>query len=1197
MNIVSLSRSATVKSPRKVSGKIMLVKPPYFTPWTPPLGIAVLKSFLEQHDFQAKCFDFNIDPELWGMHHKYFAALQTLEDVSINDGYSKLWWILNAHMLARSNGADAATCERMLQTIIPLYGIRADRNVINTLIPLIERFYRRLEELTDQIDWASYSVVGTSTYTTSLGPSLFILRKVKQKYPHIITVIGGGVFADDLALGSDNLTTLIEEYPYVDHIVLGEGELLLLKLLEGEFSDKRVISLADLKGTTLEMKDVPTPDFSDLDSEIYYHLSIEGARSCPFQCSFCSETIQWGDYRKKPMDLFAGQVISLAEKYNNNAFFMGDSLMNPYINPFATELIDRKANIVYDGYLRADKPVANPRFVKLWADSGLFRVRLGIESAAARVLDSMDKMTTPKVISDVLKTLANGGIRTTTYWIVGFPGESEEDFQETCDFIREHHRFIYELEAHPYYYYPYGQIGSRLYQCDSLYPDEVTDVIKFKVWDVHDIQPSRMERYDRLRRISALAAELGLPNIYTMAERYQAEERWLGLHPLAVEVYEGTKISREKADPPKHKVEVFSKEWIRQSDDMEAILCYRSRIKNNLDASTLSKAVENLISYNEMLQVSLQDGSYVSSAEPGNELLHVYDCNDETEFDEVRRQSIEKISREMSPERGRSIRIVMIGGKDAGCEVLLLGHRAIVDSRSVLILFEDLFRIYLQLSNGKEVSLQPAQKTYLGFLRERQPGSGFDKQSQPESLGRAIQKENNIRYESGSVSLRLDKQLTSRIFSKSVKEFDFSGEEVIAAALLISLSKVNGQVEIDITKDYRNVDKSLGRAVGSLTSTYQLPGKIVSGSSSLDEIRQTLRMVALNSMGSEAAPTDSTAGRALLNLEYFLEEPWLGGDDWAPQGFVIEESGPRGEYLLEVVPVLSNGEIEVVLKYQRDTSVAKVADGIVSRLAAEVDAIVIACEHYISAKEFWLDEFTKHVPKSNVEITRGEHAGDDKGFASVLCEIDKAALDRVRAQSSADMSSVMLACYNVLLSRLSGRQRVTVVSFPEAGRLIPLKSNLSWNLKFDELASAIQQKASSAAKHQVSALDILTNELPKLDGNFAPPVFDAGYIFCESGAEREASDLQESLKPYSLDQELELVLKVVAQANDFKPEFQYRKDLFRRETIEKLSFYLASILEEVSKGQGVIIEEIALEKDDAAMDRIVDSDANEVFGF
>src|SRR5262245_19387944 len=108
--LVSITRSQSNRNaqPSKgEKGKVLLIKPPYFTPWTPPLGIAILKSFLEPHGYPTKCQDFNIDTELWGMHHKYFSVIQTLEDVSVNDGYSKLWWILNAHMLAYANGADA----------------------------------------------------------------------------------------------------------------------------------------------------------------------------------------------------------------------------------------------------------------------------------------------------------------------------------------------------------------------------------------------------------------------------------------------------------------------------------------------------------------------------------------------------------------------------------------------------------------------------------------------------------------------------------------------------------------------------------------------------------------------------------------------------------------------------------------------------------------------------------------------------------------------------------------------------------------------------------------------------------------------------------------------------------------------------------------------------------------------------------
>jgi radical SAM superfamily enzyme YgiQ (UPF0313 family) len=538
-NLINIERStkSTITNGRLHGDTIMLMKPPFFTPWTPPLGIAILKAHLQAHNFKVTCVDYNTDPELWKTHHEYFTALQGAESVLMNDGYSRLWWILNAHLLAYANGADRAKITMVLEKIIPLFGIKHNKDILEALHCTVETYFRRLARYTDQYDFSSFSYVGTSTYTTSLASSLFILKYIKEQNPRIKCIMGGGVFADDLALGSDNLQTLIDKYSFVDHLILGEGEQQLLALVQGDLAHKRVISIRDLGNATMNMKDVPSPDFSDFDMDQYFHLTIEGARSCPFQCHFCSETIQWGEYRKKPMDQFANQVISLAKKYNNNAFFFGDSLMNPYIVSFARELIKQNGQVYYDGYLRADKPVARRDWVQEWARSGLYRVRLGIESAARNVLEAMDKKTTPEVISDALRTLAGEGIRTTTYWIAGFPNETVDDFNETMEFIREHHRDIYELEAHPYYYYPYGQVGSRLHSCFSLYPEEVTDTIRFKVWEIENVNPSREERYRRVSQMSELASSLGIPNIYTMAERYAAEDRWHRYHPSAIDVF------------------------------------------------------------------------------------------------------------------------------------------------------------------------------------------------------------------------------------------------------------------------------------------------------------------------------------------------------------------------------------------------------------------------------------------------------------------------------------------------------------------------------------------------------------------------------------------------------------------------------------------------------------------------------------
>jgi amino acid adenylation domain-containing protein/non-ribosomal peptide synthase protein (TIGR01720 family) len=977
----SVSRRETIKS-------ILLVKAPYFTPWTPPLGIATLKSFLQQKGYTAQCIDYNIDPELWGMHHAYFAALQKLESVSINDGYSKLWWILNSHLIAYANGAERASCVRVVETIAPMYGVRLSRDTINTVLSLVEKFFMRLDQLVESLNLDNFSVVGTSTYTTSLAASLFMLRKVKQKCPHITTIMGGGVFADDLALGSDNLETLVREYDFVDHVILGEGELLLLKFLEGEFANRRVVSIADLKGMTLNMRDVPSPDFSDLDLDNYFHLTIEGARSCPFQCSFCSETIQWGEYRKKPIELFVQQVIGLSQKYQNNFFFMGDSLMNPYIIQFSEELIRTNARIFYDGYLRADKPVTNRGRVKQWARSGCFRVRLGIESASARVLATMDKKTNPGVISEVLKSLASAGIRTTTYWIVGFPGETEEDFQETLDFIREHHRYIYELEAHPYYYYPYGQVGSRLYTCHSLYPDEINEITRFKVWEVDGISPTREIRFERLRRISKLASDLGLPNIYSMAERFAAEDRWARLCPLASQVYEDTGFYREKASPSLYPLEIFVNEagLLSRLD----ILIYQVVVSKPLDKATLVASVERLIDFNEILQMSLQGGKYVSVAtleDCSREVpVYEYDFYDDPEHsDSVITDVLIRASTGMHAERAASVRVAFTSNKDGSSNVFLLVHRAIADAKGVVLLFEDLVRIYEQLSNEVEISLRPFEKSYSDFILEFDDHGHFDKSVVLQERHFATEVYDTIddsawrRNEAddkqiNSLELFLDKTTTNRIFAGSVIESGWKPAEVFIAACLASLQACQmDDIGIDIRDDYRSTSPSLAETIGALTRIKRVSSAALINSLFKPVERRGPRAphVAKSSPTIDRPPlAQATRQTMLLDPEYLVDEPWLGGDKWKAIGFVVEKITMAPDYIVELAPVRSGGEIRVCLKYRDTIEAKRLVEAIEKHLVAELLSLLDNPAEYITTKQIILSESDLEVSEPTPDPKR-----------------------------------------------------------------------------------------------------------------------------------------------------------------------------------------------------------------------------------
>ena len=873
---------------------VLLLLPPFYTPFTPPLGISILKAYLERHGYAVTCFDFNTVPHLWVMHHKYFELLRKLEGITTYHGYTNLWYVLQAHMLAHLNGLDAQACAKLLMTVLPIYGIKPESSVVKSLTLTVAKFFSELEEeLLKRFDPSRYSTVGTSTYSTSLAASLAIHRKIKQTAPHIKTVMGGGVFADDLAIGSDNLDTLLKEYPEVDHVIVGEGEILFHQLLEGALSDRRLLKLSDLDRSTLDMKDVPVPDYSDFDHEDYLHLCIEGARSCPFQCSFCSETIQWGDYRKKPLGTLARQMIELAEHYQNNTFYMGDSLMNPYIEDLCGSLLKADAHLVYDGYLRADKIATHRDRARRWARSGLVRARLGIESASRRVLANMVKMTTPEGISEVLKSLASAGIRTTTLWIVGFPEETEEDFQETLDFISEHHRYIYELDVHYYYYYPYGQVGSRLYQCYPLYPEEVGQAIKFQQWEIVDANPSREVKFDRLVRMNDLAVKLGIPNLHTLEQRYRAEERWQQLFPLARDVFDGIRLKRPPVQLTVPSLPVFSEHWKRphQSPATEEseLLSYQVAIGKQLDETLLAEALAQLSAYHETLQQALEDGRYVKRPAPeeaaGSNPLYVlqHSTQDGEELSALKRGMLKRLASQVHPSPSSSVRVGLLLGEEENSDLLFVAHRALFDSRSVILLLEDLFRIYEQLAEGREVSLQPIKVHYSNFISQL-PAS--EEASAPaaatgradatrnlNSLRRAIGRELDVvslnsyrapRQQScSSRVISAGKPLTSRLLSGTPGPSGLTWSEIVSGALLIALARVAPEesLEIDMLCDYRIADADLRYTTGSLTGIYPVPVSVEKEghlAQNAQRLRDSLRKLVIDNRRRESLKQTAT---------------------------------------------------------------------------------------------------------------------------------------------------------------------------------------------------------------------------------------------------------------------------------------------------------------------------------------------------
>jgi hypothetical protein len=522
--------------------RVLLALLPFWTPLIPPMGIACLKSFLRKHGYTVITADANTEKSSRDFYNDYFDTLRELVPGKKRGNFYSIGQdVFHQHLMAHLNKKKKKDyLEAVRISIENTFYTRLEDEEIGRLNGVIRTVYHTLEGyVTGLLTLHRPAVLGLSVCSGALPASLFAFQLAKRLYPHIKTVMGGGIFCDQLAEGTPNFNILLEETrDYIDTFIVGEGEWLMLKYLEGKLPpDQRVYSFKDLRDVEPGLDQLDIPDFSGLELEHYPYLSAYASRSCPHQCSFCSDTVMWGRYRKKPAARIVEELTRLYKLHGYQLVMMSDLLLNPVVTPLAQEFIRSDVALYWDGCLRAEKPVCDTRNTIMWRRGGFYRARIGCESGSEKVLKLMNKNISAGQIKDAVSSLAYAGIQTTTYWVIGHPGETEEDFQLTLDLITQLRDDIYEAECRPFYYYLTGQANSMEWEKNRtpvpLYPEAAEKLFLFQTW-VLDKEPSRQETYERVSRFEAHCKALGIPNPYTMAQTFKADERWQKLHPNAV---------------------------------------------------------------------------------------------------------------------------------------------------------------------------------------------------------------------------------------------------------------------------------------------------------------------------------------------------------------------------------------------------------------------------------------------------------------------------------------------------------------------------------------------------------------------------------------------------------------------------------------------------------------------------------------
>ena len=170
-------------------------------------------------------------------------------------------------------------------------------------------------------------------------------------------------------------------------------------------------------------------------------LPILSSRSCPNRCSFCNMYLTHGRrWRPRSAENVLAEIASLVEGLGIRHFYFIDdnfSLDLRRAKAICQGLLDRGLRIRYNFHNGLSIKTIDQELVRLLKRSGCSSVCLAIESGSERVRNQIYRKGLPtEKIEQVFAWFRAAGIPTIGYFMVGAPGETRQDFEQTKQLMR-----------------------------------------------------------------------------------------------------------------------------------------------------------------------------------------------------------------------------------------------------------------------------------------------------------------------------------------------------------------------------------------------------------------------------------------------------------------------------------------------------------------------------------------------------------------------------------------------------------------------------------------------------------------------------------------------------------------------------------------------------------------------------------------
>ncbi|MBN1622344.1 MAG: radical SAM protein [Endomicrobiales bacterium] len=298
-------------------------------------------------------------------------------------------------------------------------------------------------------------VVGMSAFTPTAYFTFRMAKICKEIRPDIKVVLGG-FHASILPERS------LRECPWVDYIVLREGELTFLELvdkIEKNESPDDVDGICYLKDGMFvsnkprcfieNLDDLPYSSYDEIDISRYLphptqykvlpNFPFLTQRGCPYNCAFCNAGIVHG---KKVRSFSTDRVVSelelLTKQYGARGVYFQDStftINKAYVRELCQKLISKGIKLKWACNTRCDR--VDVELLELMKRAGCWMINYGVESANQKSLDMLKKGITIEQVEKSISDTKRVGIDMTCNFILCIPGENAEMVENTIKFSKK----------------------------------------------------------------------------------------------------------------------------------------------------------------------------------------------------------------------------------------------------------------------------------------------------------------------------------------------------------------------------------------------------------------------------------------------------------------------------------------------------------------------------------------------------------------------------------------------------------------------------------------------------------------------------------------------------------------------------------------------------------------------------------------